>query len=35
MAYCEKIDAGHIETSAKTGMGVEELFYNIAHSKFS
>ena len=34
-AYCKSIGAEHIDTSAKSGLGVEELFYNCTHSNFT
>ena len=33
LGYCKSIGAEHVETSAKSGFGVDELFYNLTHSK--
>jgi hypothetical protein len=32
-AYCKSIGAFHVNTSAKTGMGVRECFQGLTHSK--
>jgi hypothetical protein len=34
MAYCKHTGIEHIDTSAKTGTGVRELFEGMTHSKF-
>ncbi len=34
MAYCKHVGIEHVDTSAKTGMGVRELYEGITHSIF-